>query len=41
MLDAAGVDSAFLQYIFMFGGEVLTNYPDYAHIGEVAGGEEK
>ena len=41
VFDAASVHAAFLQNIFMLGGEVLAHDRDHADIGEIAGGQRE
>ena len=41
VLDAAGVHAAFLQDVFVFGGEVLANDGDDAYVSEITGGERE
>ncbi len=41
VLDAAGVHAALLQDVFVFGGEVLADDGDDAHVGEITGGERE
>src|SRR5689334_14344257 len=36
-LDSAGVDTAFLQYVFMLGREVIAYNCDDSHLGKKAG----
>ena len=41
VLDAASIDAAFFQHVFVFGSEVFADNGDDANVGEIAGGKSK
>ncbi len=41
VFDAARIDVALLEDVFVLGGEVFSDHGDHAHLGEVAGGQRE